>query len=168
MLTSQKKERKKNPPFTINVLGVSSCSLGSQYSVHQTTSLNCPFPGSIRFFFSDLLLHSYQLKPQSVLYFSPSEASVLPFSIPLVFILSCLHSQTMPCYSWLKVNWSDTISTVALAETEHDRSALSWTHTHTHTHTNTQTHTCLHGHSFGQDAAQSSLLLDISWSLKGT
>lgn len=97
---------------------------------------------------------------------NPSVLSLLTSFIPLVFVLlreeRTVHqlAQTMPCYSWLMVNLSDTISTVALAETERDRSVLSSTHAHTNAHSRTRLH--------WTDATHSSLLLDTSWSLKGT
>lgn len=46
-----------------------------------------------------------------------------------------LHGQTMPQFSQLMVNWSNAIPTAILAETEHDRSALSRTHAYVLTHT---------------------------------
>lgn len=125
-----------------------SCSLDhSIQSIQQPVHLKSPFPGSIRFVCTWSFCYITTSSNQSVLSSdrNPLIAYVMPFSstarlYPRLWgeYSTSARSHTMPCYSWLKVNWSDTISTVALAETEHDRSVLSM-HTHTHTHLLTNT-----------------------------
>lgn len=109
-----------------------------------TVLIKHPFPGSIWFFFFFYVAFCYititanysqrlssERIPQCI-GFSSSPSCLCP-----LLWLQCisLHSQTMPQYSQLKVNWSNAISTVILAETEHDRSALSRTHAYVLTHT---------------------------------